>query len=230
MFTEDVLSSALLNETLSFDGEVVHKATLQLDGLSVSSDFPLCLLALVSGGGNKGQKLAAATYFKNLIRRNVYVDGQSAPFTDEFKDRLLESLLRAELPVLKVLVEAFRLVVDAEFVKKDLWPELVPRLMPDIIKSALRIAGCSTNISQSKANSSWLKAAKNKLIKAFGSWVIDTNVPFTVVDSVYINPLWETIREVGPDVRASSSYELSDDISLISNTCIDKVKIEKTEG
>ncbi|KAJ8435434.1 hypothetical protein Cgig2_012555 [Carnegiea gigantea] len=40
------------------------------------------------------------------------------------------------------------------------------------------------------------RAAKNKMIKAFGSWVIDTNVPFTVVDSVYTNPHLETIREI----------------------------------
>ncbi|KAJ8430506.1 hypothetical protein Cgig2_010836 [Carnegiea gigantea] len=57
-----------------------------------------------------------------------------------------------------------------------------------------------TRTKQSKVNTSWLKAAKNKMIKAFGSWVIDTNVPFTMVDSIYNNPLLETIREVGPDV------------------------------
>ncbi|KAJ8426569.1 hypothetical protein Cgig2_021333 [Carnegiea gigantea] len=83
-----------------------------------------------------------------------------------------------------------------------------------------------TRTKQSKVNSSWLKAAKNKLIKAFGN----TNMPFTVVDSVYTNPLLETIREVGPNVRAPSSYELSDDIFLIPNICIDKVKIGKTES
>ncbi|KAJ8426570.1 hypothetical protein Cgig2_021334 [Carnegiea gigantea] len=56
-----------------------------------------------------------------------------------------------------------------------------------------------TRMKQSKVNSSRLKAAKNKMIKAFGSWVIDTNVPFTVVDSIYTNMLHETIREVSPD-------------------------------
>ncbi|KAJ8421851.1 hypothetical protein Cgig2_014901 [Carnegiea gigantea] len=91
-----------------------------------------------------------------------------------------------------------------------------------------------TRIKQSKVNSSWLKAARNKMSKAFGSWVIDTNVLFTVVDSVYTNPLLETIREVGPYIRAPSSYALLDvylpeaDISLIPNTYIDKVKIGKT--
>jgi len=34
-----------------------------------------------------------------------------------------------------------------------------------------------TRTKQSKVNSSWLKAAKNKMIKPFGSWVTDINVP-----------------------------------------------------
>ncbi|KAJ8452657.1 hypothetical protein Cgig2_004993 [Carnegiea gigantea] len=57
-----------------------------------------------------------------------------------------------------------------------------------------------TRTKQSKVNSSWLKAAKNKMITTFGSGVIDTNVPFTVRNSICTNPLLETIREVGPDV------------------------------
>ena len=61
---------------------------------------------------------------------------------------------------------------------------------------------------QAKVNSSWLKTAKKKLLKAWGSWAIDNNQPFTVVDSIYTNPLTETIREVGGDVRVLSSYEL----------------------
>ncbi|KAJ8423808.1 hypothetical protein Cgig2_006342 [Carnegiea gigantea] len=73
-----------------------------------------------------------------------------------------------------------------------------------------------TRTKQAKVNSSWLKAAKNKLIKAFGSWVIDTNVPFTVVDSVYTNPLLETIREVGPDLNldeneVNAAIDIEDD-------------------
>ncbi|KAJ8434642.1 LOW QUALITY PROTEIN: hypothetical protein Cgig2_032920 [Carnegiea gigantea] len=64
---------------------------------------------------------------------------------------------------------------------------------------------------QSKVNSSWLKAAKNKLIKAFGSWVIDTNVPFTVVDYVYTNPLLETIRYFfNPQHMYRQSQDLED--------------------
>lgn len=58
------------------------------------------------GDGNQGQKVAAATYLKNLIRRNVYSESQTSSFSKEFKERLLESLLRVELPVLRILVEA----------------------------------------------------------------------------------------------------------------------------
>ncbi|KAJ8425475.1 hypothetical protein Cgig2_000566 [Carnegiea gigantea] len=36
----------------------------------------------------------------------------------------------------------------------------------------------------------------------------DKNQPFVVVDSIYTNPLFNTIHEVGWDVRALSSYEL----------------------
>jgi len=49
---------------------------------------------------------------------------------------------------------------------------------------------------------------EKKLLKSWGSWVIDNNQPFTVVDSIYTNSLMETIREVGGDVRVLSSYEL----------------------
>jgi len=44
----------------------------------------------------------------------------------------------------------------------------------------------------------------------FGSWVIDNNQQFTVVDSIYTNPLLDTIREVGWHVRAPSSYKLAE--------------------
>ncbi|KAJ8439046.1 LOW QUALITY PROTEIN: hypothetical protein Cgig2_014466 [Carnegiea gigantea] len=67
-----------------------------------------------------------------------------------------------------------------------------------------------TRTKQSKVNASWMKTTKKKLIKAFRRWVVDNNQPFTVVDSTYTNPLLDTICEVGPDVRASTSYELTE--------------------
>ncbi|KAJ8431326.1 hypothetical protein Cgig2_013542 [Carnegiea gigantea] len=86
-----------------------------------------------------------------------------------------------------------------------------------------------TRTKQSKVNTNWLKAAKNKMIKAFGSWVIDTNVPFAVVDSIYTNPLLETIREVGPDVRAPSSYELSDEQPVFEGDDLNWLNLDENE-
>ncbi|KAJ8433585.1 hypothetical protein Cgig2_012598 [Carnegiea gigantea] len=63
-----------------------------------------------------------------------------------------------------------------------------------------------TRTKQSKVNASWMKTAKKKLIKAFASWLIDNNQPFIVVDSIYTNPLLDTIRKVGRDVRALRYY------------------------
>ncbi|KAJ8441028.1 hypothetical protein Cgig2_027371 [Carnegiea gigantea] len=63
-----------------------------------------------------------------------------------------------------------------------------------------------TRTKQSKLD----ETVKKRSIKAFGSWVIDNNQPFTVVDSIYTNPLLNTIREIGRDVRAPSSYEFTE--------------------
>ena len=65
-----------------------------------------------SGNGNQGQKVAAATYLKNLIRRNIYGEDQFPSFSKEFKDKLLETLLRVEMPVLRILVEAVPLFLN----------------------------------------------------------------------------------------------------------------------
>ncbi|XP_057524952.1 importin beta-like SAD2 homolog isoform X3 [Amaranthus tricolor] len=140
----------LFNETLNSDGQVVRNATQQLDDLSISSNFPFTLLSLINGNGNQGQKVAAATYLKNLIRRNIYGEDQFPSFSKEFKDKLLETLLRVEMPVLRILVEAFGSVVDAEFVKKSAWSELVPQLCFAIQNSDI-ISG-NTNAGFSTVN------------------------------------------------------------------------------
>jgi len=41
-----------------------------------------------------------------------------------------------------------------------------------------------------------MKTAKKKLIKVFGSWVIDNNQPFMVLDSIHTSPLLDIIREI----------------------------------
>lgn len=58
-------------------------------------------------GENQGVKIAAATYLKNLTRRNIDEDGGPHwKVGKEFKDQLLYTLLQVEPAVLKVLIEA----------------------------------------------------------------------------------------------------------------------------
>ncbi|XP_024197726.1 importin beta-like SAD2 homolog isoform X2 [Rosa chinensis] len=137
----------LLNATVSPDSGAVHTATEALDRLSQLPDFPYYLLSISAGGENQGQKIAAATYLKNFTRKNVegHVSDSKPKVSKEFKDQLLRALLQSEPAVVKVLVEVFRVIVVAEFVKQNWWPELVPDLRAALENSNL-ISG---------ANSQW---------------------------------------------------------------------------
>lgn len=53
------------------------------------------------GGDNKGQTVAAATYLKNYIRKNI----DASKVSKEFRDAFMRALLQVEPAVLKVLVE-----------------------------------------------------------------------------------------------------------------------------
>ncbi|GKV06838.1 hypothetical protein SLEP1_g18666 [Rubroshorea leprosula] len=137
----------LLNQTLSPSGDVVHSATEALDRLSLLPHFPFSLLSIANGGGDQGQRIAAATYLKNFARRNIEGgDGSQSKVSKEFKDLLMQTLLRSEPAVLKVLVETFRIIAAAEFVKQNSWPELVPEL---------RCAIQNSNSISSNANGAW---------------------------------------------------------------------------
>ncbi|KAK6930334.1 Importin-beta, N-terminal domain [Dillenia turbinata] len=137
----------LLNNTLNPDGNVVHKSTESLDRLSLSSpNFAFSLLSLATDGESRGLRIAAATYLKNFTRRNIDVNNPASRVSKEFKDGLVRALLKAELPVSKVLVEAFRVIVVAEFVNSNLWPELVPELRSVIQNS---------DLINNDANSDW---------------------------------------------------------------------------
>ncbi|GMY28006.1 importin beta-like SAD2 homolog isoform X1 [Fagus crenata] len=127
----------LLNHTLSPDSNAVRTASEALDRLSLRPDFPFSLLSIAAGGENQGQKVAAATYLKNFTRRSINDDGTLSKVSKEFKDQLMRALLQVEPAVLKVLVEAFRIIVVAEFVKQNSWPELVPDLLSAIQNSNL---------------------------------------------------------------------------------------------
>nr|XP_023883800.1 uncharacterized protein LOC111996099 isoform X2 [Quercus suber] len=127
----------LLSQTLSPDSNAVRTASEALDRLSLRPEFPFSLLAIAAGGENQGQKVAAATYLKNFTRRSINDDGTLSKVSKEFKEQLLQALLQVEPVVLKVLVEAFRIIVVAEFVKQNSWPELVPDLLSAIQNSNL---------------------------------------------------------------------------------------------
>ncbi|XP_028120477.1 importin beta-like SAD2 homolog [Camellia sinensis] len=114
----------LLSQTLSPDGHIVHSATDALDRLSLLPTFPFSLLSISTGSDDPGQRIAAATYLKNFTRRNI----PSSKVSKEFRDALLRALLQVDSAVLKVLVEVFRVIVAAEFVKENSWPDLVPEL------------------------------------------------------------------------------------------------------
>nr|GMD29133.1 importin beta-like SAD2 homolog [Ipomoea batatas] len=118
----------LLNQTLSSDGNVVNLATDALDRLSMLPDFPFYLLSIATGGENEGQKVAAATYLKNVIRRNIDANDANQKLSKEFRDALVRVLLQTEPAILRVLNEAFRSIVAVEFVKSSAWPEIVPEL------------------------------------------------------------------------------------------------------
>ncbi|RDX78950.1 Importin beta-like SAD2-like protein [Mucuna pruriens] len=129
----------LLSNTLSPDATAVRTATDALDRLSLTPHFPFYLLSIsTSRGGNQGQRIAAATYLKNLTRRNVDINGVApSNVSKEFKEQLMQALLQVDLSVLKILVEVFRSIAVADFVKQNLWPELVPNLQSAIQNSHL---------------------------------------------------------------------------------------------
>ncbi|KAL1832635.1 hypothetical protein ACET3Z_002286 [Daucus carota] len=132
----------LLSNTLSPDGAVVHAATDALDRLSQHPSFSSSLLSVAAfGGDDKGRAIAAATYLKNYIRKNI----NTSKMSKEFRDAYMRALFQVEPAVLKVLVEGFRVIVDAEFVKNNSWPELIPELQSVIRNSNLIIEGGNTD-------------------------------------------------------------------------------------
>ncbi|XP_077240476.1 ARM repeat superfamily protein isoform X2 [Tasmannia lanceolata] len=118
----------LLNQTLSPDKTSVWSATEALDRFSHLPKFPLSLISIATGGDNLGQRIAAATYLKNFTRRCIEGDTFSPKVHHEFRNELVQALLQVEPAVLKVLVEAFRVIVVADFVKENSWPEFLPEL------------------------------------------------------------------------------------------------------
>ncbi|KAF6156526.1 hypothetical protein GIB67_011327 [Kingdonia uniflora] len=136
----------LLEATFSPDNNVVTSATQSLDQLSLLPDFAFALLSIATGGQDQGLRIAAATYLKNFIRRRTD-DSSPSNYSKEFRNRLVQALLQAESTVLKVLIEAFQIIIAKEFVKENSWPELVPELRLVIQNSDLVCEGSSSQWS-----------------------------------------------------------------------------------
>ncbi|BBN00117.1 hypothetical protein MPTK1_1g26560 [Marchantia polymorpha subsp. ruderalis] len=127
-----------LSETAGPHEAAVRAATAHLEAARTVPKFALCLLVLSAGGDEKGQRVAAATYLKNYLR-NHWSEDSAMPAVErlEFRNQLVEILLRVDGIVLKLLAEAFRLVAVNDFARKTSWPELVPALRTAIQNSDL---------------------------------------------------------------------------------------------
>uniref|UniRef100_A0ACD6AN67 Uncharacterized protein n=1 Tax=Avena sativa TaxID=4498 RepID=A0ACD6AN67_AVESA len=120
----------LLAATLSADKASVDAASAGLDEISAAGDprFPIAVLVVAAGDGDQGTRIAAATYLKNFVRRNMEKGLSSSRLYAEFRELLTQSLLRVEPAILRVLIEIFRQVVEKDFAKENSWPQLVPQL------------------------------------------------------------------------------------------------------
>ncbi|KAL2650845.1 hypothetical protein R1flu_018973 [Riccia fluitans] len=127
-----------LSETAGPHEAAVRVATAHLDAARTVPKFALCLLVLSAGGDEKGPRVAAATYLKNFLR-NHWSEESAMPTEErlEFRNQLVEVLLRVDGIVLKLLAEAFRLVAVNDFARKSAWPELVPAFRNAIQNSDL---------------------------------------------------------------------------------------------
>jgi hypothetical protein len=127
-----------LSETTGSQEADVRTATSHLEAAQNVPKFALCLLMLAAGGPEKGQRVAAATYLKNFLRSHWSEENAMSPEERlEFRNQLMEVLLRVDGIVLKLLAEAFRLVAVHDFAKNLTWPELVPAFKAAIQNSDL---------------------------------------------------------------------------------------------
>lgn len=126
------------SDTVGHHEAAVRSATVNLEAAESSPGFAMCVLSLSAGGQDQGERTAAATYLKNYVR-NHWSRGGPAQLNErlEFRNQLVHVLLEVDAPVLKLLAEAFHLVIVNDFVRENTWPELVPSLRTAIQNSNL---------------------------------------------------------------------------------------------
>lgn len=126
------------SDTVDHYEAAVRSATVNLEAVESSPGFAMCVLSLSAGGQDQGQRTAAATYLKNYVR-NHWSRGGPSQINErlEFRNQLVHVLLEVDAPVLKLLAEAFHLVIVNDFVRENTWPELIPSLRTAIQNSNL---------------------------------------------------------------------------------------------
>ncbi|XP_050238062.1 uncharacterized protein LOC126687544 [Mercurialis annua] len=74
-------------------------------------------------------------------------------------------------------------------------------------------------VKQQKIKTKWFKNQKEKLMEAFGNFVIHNRLPFAVVNSPWTRPLLRAACEIGPNIPPPTPYEIgkSVDASLVTS-------------
>ncbi|XP_073393290.1 uncharacterized protein [Physcomitrium patens] len=118
-----------LSDTAGPDEGAMRTATLHLEGAQTAPKFALCLLELAAGGREKGIRVAGAISLKNFLKAHWNAEGvMSRDERLEFRNQLVDVVLRVDDLVRKPLAESFLLVTIHDFVREKAWPELVPAL------------------------------------------------------------------------------------------------------
>ena len=63
---------------------------------------------------------------------------------------------------------------------------------------------------QTKIKSTWFKKSKEKMMNAFGRFVVHNRLPFAVAESPWTRPLLRLASEVGPNIPPLTAYELAE--------------------
>ncbi|KAF5941440.1 hypothetical protein HYC85_019082 [Camellia sinensis] len=209
----------LLSQTLSPDGHIVHSATDALDRLSLLPTFPFSLLSISTGSDDPGQRIAAATYLKNFTRRNI----PSSKVSKEFRDALLRALLQVDSAVLKVLVEVFRVIVAAEFVKENSWPDLVPEL---------RAVVQNSDMINRSGNCEWKTinalTVLQSLIRPFQYFIRKLVTCFPKIRLYFLNP--KVAKEPVPPQLELIAQEILIPLFDVFHQCVQKALTFSGEG
>lgn len=198
-----------LASTIGSHEAAIRSATASLEAAQSIAGFPFLLLALSSGASEEGRRLAAATYLKNLLKTHWHQPDFLPPNERlAFRNQLVDALLQADLVVRKTLAEAFRLIIDNDFVHGNTWPELVPAM-----KTALQKSNLSNGTGSLEIKAFNVLVAVQAMIKPF---------------RYFMNPT--LAREPVPEQLELISAELLVPLHHLLHFLVEEVKLSKEHG